>query len=46
MPAVESVADQDAFIDSCKTYFKGTPNKLANGKDEEEEQENAPAEEA
>lgn len=41
--------EQDAFIDSCATYFLGEPNKLLNQKEgaEEEEpaQEEAPAEE-
>ena len=40
--------DQDKFIDECKTYFLGEPNKLLNAKEggeEEAAEEEAPAEE-
>ena len=42
-------AEDDKFIDECKTYFLGEPNKLLNAKegaeDEAAAEEEAPAEE-
>jgi len=40
MPALGSpMPEQDAFIDSCKSYFEGNPKKPLNKKEGEEEEE-------